>query len=99
MARRGGLGLNPGSVSEPRPLSQGSYGHATADNRFLFGSDAEVMNRINTGYNLPGATPPQMTAPNFNVTKPSYLGTSANEPAAVLRSSNPGFGANPRRYS
>lgn len=90
------MGLEPKSARKPKaPGKYGAFGTAGApDDKYLFGTDAEIDNRVATGY----VTNPAGAAPSFEQIRPGPTGKNANEPGPTNYSGNFKYG-NGRRYA
>lgn len=77
------------------PDGMGVFGaRKQPDGKYLFGTEAEILNRNATGYN----TSPSETPPSFAQIRPGPSSADANSPSPQARSGNSKFG-NPRRYA
>jgi hypothetical protein len=83
-----------------QPKAPGKYGEFSTANtvpdKYLFATDAEIENRIATGYE----TNPAAAAPSFKQIRPGPTGKSANEPTFKQYGGGPSnYDGNPRRYA
>jgi hypothetical protein len=79
------------------PPDYGIFGAANpVDEKYLFGTRAEIEGRIATGY----ATNPASTAPSFTQIATGTGGRNANEPSFDKEYSGvSNYDGNPRRYA
>ena len=90
------MGLEPKQARQPKaPAKYGEFGTAHGiSERYLFGTDAEIEDRIATGYE----TNPAGAAPKFVQIRPGPSGGNANEPSTKNYNGNFKYG-NGRRYA
>ena len=89
-------GRDQGPGREPRIGATVAGARANLDPKYVFGTDAEVENRMNTGYNNNPGTIPQNNAPSFKQIGPEASGRSANEPNIESREGSMKFSGGPR---
>ena len=94
---RGAFGPAPKAKQPTVPEGLGVFGALRQpDERYLFGTDAEIRDRNATGYIL-GGTPPENAAPSFVQIRPGPTSKVLNEPPTESRKGDSKFGK-PRRY-
>lgn len=78
------------------PSGYGVFGVAHAiDEKYLFGTDAEINDRVATGYK----TSPSDAAPSFSQIRPGPQGGSVNDPSFREYTGAKNYDGNPRRYA
>jgi hypothetical protein len=90
------MGLEPKQARQPKaPAKYGAFGDARAvEDRYLFGTDAEIENRVATGY----PTNPAGAAPRFRQIRPGPTSQSANDPRPKSYGGDSKIGS-PRKYA
>lgn len=92
------MGLEPHGPSPIKSQPQGAFGGASsADDRLLFGTQAEINNRVGTGYAL-GGTNPASLAPSFSQIRTEVSGRNMNMPSIDERRGDLKFGDNRRFF-
>lgn len=81
------------------PSKYGVFGDANGvADKYLFGTDAEIENRVATGYN----TNPADAAPRFRQIRPGPTSKSANDPTMTKTyggDTGSNYDGNPRKYA
>lgn len=86
----------PAPRSPKKPPKYGAFGTFNApDEKYLFGTDAEIENRVATGY----VTNPAGTPPDFEQIRPGPTGKDANAPEFKQYTGAKNYDGNPRRYA
>ncbi len=82
-----------------QPKAPGKYGAFSnarpIPDKYLFGTEAEIENRVATGY----VTNPAGTPPSFVQIRPGPTGQDANDPSLKQYTGAKNYDGNPRRYA
>ena len=88
------MGLEPKPARPVKETPLGVFGALRQpDARYLFGTEAEIVNRNAEGYN----TKPEEAAPSFVQIRPGPTSKDLNTPSPESKQGNSKFGK-PRRY-
>lgn len=86
----------PAPRQPKKPDGYGAFGNAGSLNeKYLFGTDAEIANRVATGY----VTNPAGVPPSFTQIRPGPTGKDANDPQFREYTGAKNYDGNPRRYA